>query len=66
MSGTYLHGLFAGAALRRHVLAQLGAQASAFSHEAMVDAVLDRFADHLEAHLDCAALLHLADAGKGM
>ncbi|MGQ3671470.1 cobyric acid synthase [Xanthobacter sp. TB0136] len=66
VSGTYLHGLFAGAALRRHVLAQLGAQASAFSHEAMVDAVLDRFADHLEAHLDCAALLHLADAGKGM
>ncbi len=63
--GTYLHGLFAGDALRAHVLAQLGAAPSAFSYDAMVDGVLDRFADHLETHLDCDALLRLAGPARG-
>ncbi len=65
VAGTYLHGLFAGDVLRRHVLAQLGAGPSSLSYDAMVNTVLDRFADHLEAHLDCDALWRIAgDAGS--
>ena len=41
VAGTYLHGLFAGDALRRHVLAQLGAGPSSLSYDAMVTAVLE-------------------------
>ncbi|WP_454917934.1 cobyric acid synthase [Xanthobacter sediminis] len=63
ITGTYLHGLFAGEDLRRHVLGGLGAPASDLRYEAMVDGVLDRLADHLEAHVDCDALLRIAEAG---
>ncbi len=50
--GTYLHGLFAGDALRARWLA-----APARDHEAGIDRILDAWADHLETHVDIDALL---------
>ncbi|MDQ0315690.1 cobyric acid synthase [Amorphus orientalis] len=61
VAGTYLHGLFAGDALRRHVLAGLDAKAGDLAYEAMVDGVLDRLADHLERHVDIEALTRISD-----
>ena len=57
--GSYLHGMFAGDDFRAAFLKSLGA-ASALFYGAGVEAVLDRLADHLEAHLDVAGLLALA------
>ena len=57
--GSYLHGMFAGDRFRAAFLKSLGAT-SALSYGAGVEAVLDRLADHLEAHLDVAGLLALA------
>jgi adenosylcobyric acid synthase len=57
--GSYLHGMFAGDAFRAAFLAGLGA-ASGLSYRATVEEVLDRLADHIEAHLDVAGLLALA------
>jgi adenosylcobyric acid synthase len=58
--GCYLHGLFASDAFRRSFLARLGAEVSALEYEPMIDTVLDRLADHIEGHLDVAALLAAA------
>ncbi|UMY19815.1 cobyric acid synthase [Methylobacterium organophilum] len=58
--GTYVHGLFADDRQRAAWLARIGAAPSGDSYEAGIDAVLDRFADHLEAHVDCERLLALA------
>ncbi|MFN0219601.1 MAG: cobyric acid synthase [Hyphomicrobium sp.] len=60
VAGCYVHGLFAADAARAALLAEFGAVASGESYEAMIDDVLDRFAEHLEAHIDVAALLTLA------
>jgi adenosylcobyric acid synthase len=60
VAGCYLHGLFASDAFRAAFLSRLGAAASGFGYEAMVDATLDRLADHLEASLDLDALLAAA------
>ena len=38
----------------------LGAETSDLAYEALVDDILDRFADHLEAHLDCERLFALS------
>lgn len=57
--GSYLHGMFAGDAFRAALLAGFGV-ASGLTYGAEVEAVLDRLADHLEAHLDVAGLLALA------
>ena len=58
--GAYAHGLFADDRQRAAWLALLGAPASAYRHEAAVDATLDALAAHLETHLDIDRLLTLA------
>ena len=60
VAGCYIHGLLADDRQRRHWLARLGAASSGLDYEAGIDATLDRLADHLEAHVDCAKLLGLA------
>ncbi len=62
IAGCYVHGLLADDRQRRHWLARLGAEASPFIYESEVEATLDRLADHLERHVDCDALLSLAQA----
>lgn len=57
--GSYLHGLFSDDAFRAAFLARMGAP-SRPGYEAGVNAALDDLADHLEAHLDVAALLAVA------
>ena len=63
--GSYLHGLFADDGFRAAFLARLGAP-SRPGYEAGVDSALDDLADHLEAHLDLAGLLAIADEGRGL
>jgi adenosylcobyric acid synthase len=59
--GCYLHGLFAADAFRHAFLARLAPRArSGLAYEAAIDGVLDRLADHLEAHLDLERLLAAA------
>ncbi|WP_200940882.1 cobyric acid synthase [Methylobacterium sp. Leaf113] len=60
VTGTYVHGLFADDRQRGAWLARLGAAPSGLAYEAGIEAVLDRLADHLEAHVSCDALLALA------
>lgn len=63
--GCYLHGLFAADRFRRAFLASLGhAIADGPSYEADIEATLDAWADHLEAHLDVARLLDIADGAS--
>ena len=58
--GTYVHGLFAADACRAAWLAGLGASPSANCYESIVEAALDRLAEHIEAHVDVEQLLSLA------
>jgi adenosylcobyric acid synthase len=60
--GCYLHGLFASDPWRAALLARLrpGRTADALAYDPMVDAVLDRLADHLETHLDIGAIAAIA------
>jgi len=60
IAGCYIHGLLADDRQRRHWLARIGATSSGLDYEAGVEATLDRLADHLEKHVDCAKLLELA------
>jgi adenosylcobyric acid synthase len=60
VSGTYLHGFFAGDAQRAAWLVRLGMPASSLSYDALVEQTLDALAAHLEAHLDIDKLLSLA------
>jgi adenosylcobyric acid synthase len=60
IAGTYLHGFFSGDAQRTAWLNRLGAAASGFTYEAVIEQTLDALATHLEAHLDIDALLELA------
>ena len=60
VTGTYVHGLFADDRQRGAWLGRLGAAPSGLAYEAGIEAVLDRLADHLEAHVACDALLALA------
>jgi len=63
VTGTYLHGLFASAALRRTLLARIGVAGSGRDHAADVDAALDAIAAELSAHIDIDALLRIAAQG---
>jgi adenosylcobyric acid synthase len=56
--GTYLHGLFQADSSRAAWLAMLGA-AAVTNHTQTVEAVLDAWAAHLEAHVDMDRLLSL-------
>jgi adenosylcobyric acid synthase len=61
IAGCYVHGLFAGDAFRHAFLGRLRQrEASGLRYEAMVEDILDAFADHLQAHLDIDGLLALA------
>ncbi|UUX48283.1 cobyric acid synthase [Nisaea acidiphila] len=61
IAGSYLHGMFTSDAFRRAYLKELGArQFSGTNFEVEIDTVLDRLADHLEAHIDTARLFALA------
>ena len=60
VAGCYVHGLFSSDAARAAFLSELGATTSGESHEAVVDGVLDRLAEHLEKHIDIERLLTLA------
>ncbi|HEX2841045.1 cobyric acid synthase [Hyphomicrobium sp.] len=64
ISGCYVHGLFADDAQRAAWLARIDADASALHYENDVDATLDALAAHLERHVDCDALLALAQIPK--
>tara|TARA_R110001599_G_scaffold55753_4_gene154089 strand:+ start:140 stop:1621 length:1482 start_codon:yes stop_codon:yes gene_type:complete len=61
IAGSYLHGMFSDDSFRRSFLAGLGAtHFSGMNFTAEIDGVLDRLADHLEAHLDTETLFGLA------
>ncbi len=60
VSGCYVHGLFASDAARVACLSSFGVASSGESYETMIDAVLDRLADHLAQYIDIEALLNLA------
>jgi adenosylcobyric acid synthase len=59
VQGTYLHGLFSNDAFRHAWLQSLGVTSS-LAYEQRVETALDALADHLETHLDIAALLEIA------
>jgi adenosylcobyric acid synthase len=58
--GSYLHGMFRDDGFRSAFLQSIGAVPSATSHSANVEATLDALAEHIEAHLDVAALIGVA------
>jgi adenosylcobyric acid synthase len=58
--GTYMHGLFADDRQRAAWLARFGAGSNQIAYETAVDAILDRLAAHLEAHVDVDRLLTLS------
>jgi adenosylcobyric acid synthase len=61
VSGTYLHGCFAGDAFRRSYLSELGSpQGRSFSYAKLIDATLDGLAEHLSTHIDLGRVLGLA------
>ena len=59
VAGSYVHGFFADDLQRAAWLASLGV-GSAIDYHATVEETLDALADHLEAHLDCDAILKAA------
>jgi adenosylcobyric acid synthase len=63
IAGCYLHGLFAGDAFRRALIGALGGVGDAgLAYETRIEVTLDALANHLERHLDIAALLEIAHA----
>jgi adenosylcobyric acid synthase len=61
VAGSYIHGIFASDDWRRQFLARLGGAGDPhLVHDALVEGVLDRLADHLEARLDLDHLLRIA------
>ncbi|MDQ2804592.1 MAG: cobyric acid synthase [Pseudomonadota bacterium] len=60
VAGTYVHGLFTDDRQRAAWLARLGGSSSVRSHDAAIEATLDRLAAHLETHMAVDRLLSLA------
>ncbi len=58
--GTYIHGLFADDRQRAAWLARLGAGPSTVAYDELVEATLDRLAQHLETFVDLDRLLSLS------
>ena len=58
--GTYVHGLFADDRQRAAWLARFDAGAPQVAYDERVDAILDRLAEHLEAHADIDRMLTLS------
>ncbi|MBN9670436.1 cobyric acid synthase [Roseibium aggregatum] len=63
VSGTYMHGLFAGDTFRSAYLARFETR-SGLTYETDIDRVLDDLANHLERALDVDAIVALASANK--
>jgi adenosylcobyric acid synthase len=61
VTGCYVHGLFADDRQRAGWLERLNAMPSGLQYEAAVDETLDLLAAHIERHIDCDALLDLAE-----
>jgi adenosylcobyric acid synthase len=61
--GSYLHGLFASAALRRALLARIGVAGGGRDYAAGVDAALDDIADEFARHADLDTMLRIAGVG---
>ena len=59
VSGTYIHGIFAGDAFRKSFLERFGASASN-AYEEGTERALDGLAGHLEQHLDIDAIMAIA------
>lgn len=60
VAGSYLHGMFRDDGFRRAWLAGFGVAPGAGSYTETVEATLDTLADHLETHLDIAAIFACA------
>lgn len=60
IAGCYVHGLFTSDAARQAFLASFGEQTSTVNYDTEIDAILDRFADHLARHIAIDELLSLA------
>jgi adenosylcobyric acid synthase len=60
VAGCYVHGLFSHDGQRVAWLRRWGATPRERQHEAEVEAVLDRLAEHVERHVDVDVLLSLA------
>lgn len=58
--GTYIHGLFTDDRQRSAWLKRFAGGAAGVAYEALVEEALDRFAAHLEAHIDVDRLLKLS------
>lgn len=65
VTGSYVHGLLADAALRKALLARIGIDGSGKDYRASVDTALDEIAAALETHLDIGALIALARGPTG-
>ncbi len=64
--GSYIHGLFASADLRRALLGRIGVAGGGRDYHADVDAALDDIAAELARHVDIDRLLDLAMTSTGM
>jgi adenosylcobyric acid synthase len=60
VAGCYVHGLFASDAARSAFLSEFGVESLDENYEAVIDDILDRFAEHLARHVDIERLLTLA------
>ncbi len=60
IAGCHVHGLFADDRQRSDWMQRIGAGSASVHYEDEVEATLDALAAHMEAHIDCDALLQIA------